>query len=615
MARPGTYGAPIRTQKYQILRGKWHFVLPALALGLLILFGLLGLHAVGWRRPVAPGSVIDAHASFESNCQECHQVRHAVPNVRCQRCHDPSGAGRLTNATHVLFGSGDAQKAARAPDLQCASCHIEHRGRKAHLDAVDPVQCYTCHFRGFRKHPEFALFRKASMEVPGLLFTHDRHVIEARKAGSPSVLATCATCHAAERANRDFTALSFDAHCASCHGKEGQLEGVVDPVSEQDVWSPARMTAAGFPGNLGRGEDFELGRGKIAKIAVQHRDPWVMNNVSRLRRRIDPQGWSAERSALVARLGQLERREALAAPLASLDVPGLQARAAVLKAELGGLERRLKAQAAAVPPGAGTRRLEEIVAALAASEDASAGKEAQGVRDEGAPLAQAPPGGLSRQDFEGRRAELLSLLDAVAASDKGLEPRVAELRRRLLALVPGEATADTLSRLRDRRKAELDRVLDEIGLRRAGVLPPGESLLQDEQEAIRRAITDVRGRLAAFDRINAAPETSGNTDESVVRETLDAVAAPCVKCHVVDKGRLAPVVAARRVMTRANFVHEPHVLAVQGDCLRCHPTIPASKLSKDINFKGLASCQECHGSGAVGSECLTCHRYHPPAVP
>ena len=112
MSRGVSWGTPGRSRSYTPLRGKWAFVLPALALGGAALLGLLLLHALGWRGSASPGAVASAHAAFEPRCEECHTARSGVVDVRCQRCHDPSGAGRLTNAAHVLVGSGDAKKRA-----------------------------------------------------------------------------------------------------------------------------------------------------------------------------------------------------------------------------------------------------------------------------------------------------------------------------------------------------------------------------------------------------------------------------------------------------------------------------------------------------------------------
>src|SRR5262245_61886220 len=203
MARRITWGTPFRSLHYLFPRNKWQFLVPSLVAGSGLLVLLLLLAVVGWRNPVSPGSLISPHATFEARCQECHQPRSGASNLRCQRCHDPSGAGRLTQSAHAFFGSRDAKVASAQPNLECAKCHVDHRGRGFALATVDQRQCTSCHFRSFSGHPEFAALRKPSQEAPGILFTHDRHVKEALKETGGSAKDTCVTCHEPQTQGKD----------------------------------------------------------------------------------------------------------------------------------------------------------------------------------------------------------------------------------------------------------------------------------------------------------------------------------------------------------------------------------------------------------------------------
>ena len=89
--------------------------------------------------------------------------------------------------------------------------------------------------------------------------------------------------------------------------------------------------------------------------------------------------------------------------------------------------------------------------------------------------------------------------------------------------------------------------------------------------------------------------------------------APCAKCHLFKDAAFTRVVPARRVLVRSNFVHGPHLL--QAECARCHPGVELSKKSSDVNFKGVATCQECHAPGKTREDCASCHNYHPPVSP
>jgi hypothetical protein len=508
----------------------------------------------------------------------------------------------------VLFGSGNPARAAAAPDLSCASCHVEHRGARARLGAVDQAQCASCHFQSFPGHPEFAVLRTATVEVPGLQFGHERHIAEVRKVRKVATAAqTCGQCHA-KSANRDFEPLSFDRHCAACHSKEGSVGGV-DPVPLTDVVDLEGLRAAGAQGAAElRAEDFETSRGKIARPFVRHRDPWVAFNLGLLRGQLDPAGVAAERALLQARQARLERRLAGAAPVASLARADHEARAAGLASELAGAEARLSESAQAVDPGAGLERLAEVARALgsdpsAASEIEKAG---QSARDGG-----GPPGALGREEFAARRDELLALLESVEATDPALKPRVEDLRRRLVALPAGESPTAVLVRVRDQRRAALARIQDELRLRAEGVGPPQESLLDAEARAIERSLAEVQAALARLPASAPAPVAGEEAERK--KQTAEVLAAACVKCHVAQGARLLPVKAARPVLFRARFLHEPHVL--QADCAKCHAGIEKSRVSKDLHLQGVQSCRECHRARRASQDCQTCHRYHPPALP
>jgi hypothetical protein len=625
MPRQVTWGTPGRTEHYLRPRGKWAFLIPSLVMGGGLMTVLLLLQAAGLRRPLAPGALISRHAPVEARCEECHTMRQGASDVRCQRCHDPGGAGRLTNGAHVLFGSGDARKAEAAPRLDCARCHVEHRGRKARLTAVDPVQCAQCHFRGFPAHPEFAVLRAASREAPGIKFGHDGaeparfagHLAAVAKAQGVRIERSCGECHQRPSDQRDFAPISFDLHCASCHARDGSL-GTVDPVPQEDVLDPEQIAALGVRGTwLGRTDEFQVGRGKVGRSVVHHKDDWILFNLRKLRRETDPEGWAAERGALLARLSQLQRRLAQATPLASLDQTALRTREQSIEAEIRGLDARIAAQETGVAPSAGLSRLDEVRTAMAAAGDTAGRIEADQLQaaTRGLMAGGAPPAALPAGEFESRRREMLAALDAIEAADASLAPRAQDLRRRVLALAPADPGIDILRRVRDQRQAELLRVRDERALRAAGLSPPGEALLEPQRDAIQRALGDVQARLALLSQ--TPPPRTELTAEVLQRkkESIEVLTAACVKCHLFSGASLERPAAARPVLVRARFEHQPHLLPVQGDCYHCHGAIQKSRVSADLNFGGVQSCRECHKPRSVSQECLTCHRYHPPPIP
>ena len=139
MPRKPTWGTPTRAEHHPPLRKRWQFLYPSAIAAAVVAVVLFGGHLVGLRGTLSPGTVTGAHGSIDASCEQCHTTGHGVSNVRCQRCHDPASGGRLTASAHVLFGSADPRKAAAAPDLACATCHVEHKGRRASISVVPDI--------------------------------------------------------------------------------------------------------------------------------------------------------------------------------------------------------------------------------------------------------------------------------------------------------------------------------------------------------------------------------------------------------------------------------------------------------------------------------------------
>src|SRR5437660_823422 len=90
-----------------------------------------------------------------------------------------------------------------------------------------------------------AVLGARSAEAPGIKFGHDSaqpgkfagHLAEVARTKGLRTERTCGECHQRGPGQRDFSALSFDLHCASCHAKDGSL-GAVDPVPQDDALPP-----------------------------------------------------------------------------------------------------------------------------------------------------------------------------------------------------------------------------------------------------------------------------------------------------------------------------------------------------------------------------------------
>jgi predicted CXXCH cytochrome family protein len=639
MARKENWGTPGRSAHYVPLRRPYLLVVPALVLGGVVLAVLLLGEVVGFRSPLAPGAVSSKHAIYGTRCQECHVPREGAADVRCQRCHDPAAAGRLTNPAHVYFGSLDAKKSAAAPAVECARCHVEHRGAATVLSAVDEAQCTGCHkdkaqftrpIGTLGQHPEFRALETASTQVTGILYSHLTHVTKGKRKKAGYVMIdrkidspgrTCPECHQRAPQARDFAPVTYESHCAECHKADVKME----PVAASEVVPIDAIGEETTEEWVARPADFEASGDSIARLRVHHRDEWILFNVRKLRRELDPASFAAERAALVARKSRLDRRLALANPTALQDRASLESRAAALEQELAYLDARIAAQAGAGEPSAGLDRLAEVAGAVQVAGEESEKAEASALRQRAEALKGegVTAAALPREEFEQRRADLLRVLDEVEKADPSRKAQADEVRRRLAQLTPGDAGAELLARVREQRVAALERVRDEIRLRDSGTAPPSEALLENERKAIRTALRAVDRELREMDAIPEGRPALAPEDVDRKEEALSNLTVGCRYCHeITAQGAFAKVSVAKPVLWRATFTHKEHL--TKGEtCGSCHSgtragkqwSVETSGQSADLNFKGVDSCRECHRPGQAGQDCQKCHNYHPPVVP
>lgn len=639
MPRPLTFGTPARSADYVPLRPAYRMFLPALVLMVVVVLVFLAAQLLGLRAPLSPGRVSAKHATFDGRCQECHVSARGVSNLRCERCHDPSSGGRLDHATHVLFGSLDERKARHAPQRECVSCHVEHRG--ATLTAVGQGQCVRCHddaiqvahrIRNLAGHPEFDVLVHERRQATGLVYSHLTHLTrgkgksagyllldkERRAQGIDTPGKACFECHRVQPRGDDFLPLDFDTHCLSCHRSDLKMSAV--PAVEV---VPFDRIEALSEGNLVRAEDFETQAGRIQKIRVQHRDAWILFNLRKLNRELDPAGFEKARAALVARQVQLERRISLAQPPAHDDAATLRARSDAARQEMTYIDARLAAQAQAVAPQGGAR-VDEIATAALQVGDSQAAPQAADVQRQAASLRDVrTTRPLSASELDERKAEVLRLLDAVEKADPTRVGEVNELRRRLGPLAPGQTSKELLQQARAQRQVTLERLQEELALRESGTAPPPDALLQSEAQALRRARSDVQAEIALYDAVPAPTQPLSAQTQASKQDALAGLSSGCRYCHQISPlGVMARVKGAEPVLRRARFVHRQHLTKGEA-CASCHQggsgpktwSIETSAVSEELNFKGIDNCRECHQPRGAGDACLECHRYHPEALP
>jgi Cytochrome c7 and related cytochrome c/Doubled CXXCH motif (Paired_CXXCH_1) len=278
-------------------------------------------------RVLSPGPVSSQHANFERNCASCHTSFRAVASESCLVCHarvgEGQGEGRYSFASHYVYlqglsgsppasGSphgGGARRDNPGAESGCAGCHTEHGGRQAAITAVADAKCMSCHrFGSFNGgHPEFEFARAgggAAAGALGLHFSHRLHVQRVRKEkGFEQAQQACLSCHQADSRGEHFQPVRFESHCAGCHLPSGAATArlpIAQPGAPQaaGVWTLDAIAAqeggsAPWVATTNPAE-FQQTGGKLVKRPVHHADPWVLDNLLRIRRQLHPELGLAE---------------------------------------------------------------------------------------------------------------------------------------------------------------------------------------------------------------------------------------------------------------------------------------------------------------------------------
>jgi len=188
-------------------------------LWLSLLLTLLALVWIGWRgfsgdhRVYSSGRLAAPHAVLEKECAVCH-VRQAdafaaeAKDTACLDCHD-----------------GPTHHASQTAAPNCATCHVEHRGR-INLSAASNQACAECHtdlkpadsaahfashIRSLEDgHPEFAALRSVggiNASDPGTIkLNHAIHLKPIRRGpNGPIVNLECGNCHRPASIDADLT--------------------------------------------------------------------------------------------------------------------------------------------------------------------------------------------------------------------------------------------------------------------------------------------------------------------------------------------------------------------------------------------------------------------------
>jgi hypothetical protein len=283
-----------------------------LGLGILAILALAALLAwdelFGRRGLISGGPLSSSHAVFTDDCSRCHDPeRRRVGVERCAACHEKFGdeLGIYTFARHYVYRSDDFRRVVpQEHEVECAACHPEHRGREAAIARVGDGACRFCHFDSFGgDHPEFDFAAEQTSDHQALRFSHVHHVREVMKRQQlEDPEKACLLCHNARQDGRGFEPLDFDRHCDACHLTATTttpglpvLDGAAGGVGVATLESLAESGGPGLrwvyfsnPGEFRRRGDL------VVKAPVHHRDPWLLENLRRLRRRLYPDAGLAD---------------------------------------------------------------------------------------------------------------------------------------------------------------------------------------------------------------------------------------------------------------------------------------------------------------------------------
>jgi len=132
---------------------------------LLIIFNQ-SISASELEKLVMPGELTRSHEKFEASCEKCHKsFKKTGQNKLCLACHDHANIKK-----DVSKGTGYHGRIQNIKQIECNTCHTDHRGRAASIVNLIPgsfnhnktdfrlkgkhagVECKACHVSGKKYH-------------------------------------------------------------------------------------------------------------------------------------------------------------------------------------------------------------------------------------------------------------------------------------------------------------------------------------------------------------------------------------------------------------------------------------------------------------------------------
>ena len=272
--------------------------------GLLIMLGIFGVMTL-----FSPGAVVSNgplssnHANFASDCSTCHTPFESVSDDNCTFCHEKYGddLGTYSFDAHYLYRSGDFSRLGASQDEgACYTCHPEHNGMEASITNVPDGQCQQCHEQSSfnTDHPEFQAVVEPTSDPSNLIFPHILHVNEIRdREKIADIQKTCLYCHNADAEGKQFQPINFEQHCDDCHLTTRDATPFISVVNSPLRTTPGVATLETLQAQQRPGTrwafylnpaEFSTRGNRIRKQPLYHEDPWILENLRRLRRALYP---------------------------------------------------------------------------------------------------------------------------------------------------------------------------------------------------------------------------------------------------------------------------------------------------------------------------------------
>ena len=160
---------------------------------------------------------------------------------------------------------------------------------------------------------------------------------------------------------------------------------------------------------------------------------------------------------------------------------------------------------------------------------------------------------------------------------------------------------------------ELRRQLDKLAVPSPELLFPQNLPGRVERDQFSKERLSVSVLERDLYRAFVKPGTNG-TPESASVLSLNK---NCFLCHsgkaaddATSLPEITPTAVPAHWMPRAEFSHGEHE---QMPCASCHPSIPESRETSEVNLPGKDVCTACHVDGeraSAGTVCMQCHVYH-----